>query len=235
MSGNVLRIGAACVMVIGMLALAVNAGPGEAANHHANKAASQPTSKPHEPFGKIPAPIAQTIKQQNSPQDMLQVDITHSQVISGKNVAYIRVVWGDLDDLIKHGGKQYYSDWDGQLAIDNASGEVIHKIAFDDGRREATTRPAATSRPANHAGKKAAAEAIEKLKAAKAQHFAFGPGTGSGRDELTTPSGPKITWQAGVVGAYDGLLIKITSDNANISATLVAGKFTVPIKITPGQ
>ena len=194
------------------------------------------TSQPHESFGRMPAAIDRTVKRQNSPQDMLQVDITHSAASGGKSVSYVRAVWGDLDNQIK-GGRQYYSDWDGNLVIDNGAGEVVHKIAFDD-RDRATTRPA---RAAKRAKELTAAE-IVRHKAGKLRHFAITakadrgqPGPGSGRDRLDDAAGAKINWQAGVVGAYDGLLIKITSDKPDVTATLTAGKFTIPIKITGGS
>ena len=90
------------------------------------------TSQPHESFGRMPAAIDRTVKRQNSPQDMLQVDITHSAASGGKSVSYVRAVWGDLDNQIK-GGRQYYSDWDGNLVIDNGAGFVPDSPASAEG------------------------------------------------------------------------------------------------------
>ena len=166
-------------------------------------------TRPHRQLGHMPLPVDQTLTRENSPQDMLQVDVTHSQDQDGRHVAYARVVWGDLHNAIKKGGASYYSNWDGHLTVDVGTVSVVHKIAFDDGGR-AATRPAAASAPKH-------------------------PRTGnaSGRDQLVTAQGKTIQWKAAVVGATDGLLIQITADTSEISATLQAGKFTVPIKITP--
>lgn len=216
-SGLMAATVAAVVGMMGYLATAQH----PATRPHAKAAQSQPTTyKAH--FGHLPLPVDQTIEKENSAQDKLQVDVTHSAIEAGKHVAYVRVVWGDLNNLIKHGGKQYYSDWDGSVTLDKATGEVVHRIAFDE-YGHATTRPAhrihdgATSRPAHSPRHSASTE----------------PGPGSGRDELITASGAKIEWKAGVVGALDGLTIKITSDSPTITGTIKAGNFTVPLNVSP--
>ncbi len=185
--------------------------------------ASLPSSRPHHE-GRMPLAVDQTITRENSSSDKLRIELTHSHVNKdGKNVAFVRIVWGDLDNVIVGGGRQYYSDWDGSLALTSATGEVVRKIAFDDGT--ATSRPAAagTERPR-----------WRRHNASQPAHHG-GPGSGSGQDEMIQSQGSQITWKAGVVGALDGLLIKVTSDSASISGTIVAGKFTVPFTITPGD
>ena len=206
-----------------------------------------PTSRPAD-FWKnlwnhMPAPIDQTVKKENSPQDKLRIDITHSYLKEGKHVALVRVVWGDLENLIKGGGKEHYSNWDGKLTIDNGTGLVVHKIAFDDGKglvaKPLAKRAGTTSKPAHKDAVKRESPvfkpALPADKPAAAKHGDRPhnqPGPGSGRDELEQSAGKEIVWEAGVVGALDGLMIKITSDSADITGTIVAGKFTVPFKIT---
>jgi len=229
---RVLIAGLVSVAVLGLVATQSPGGPKKAAREgaKAKQRTSNPTSRPHPGFGEVPAAIDQTIEKQNSPQDKLRVDVTHSQASGGKFVSYVRVVWGDLDNLIKKNGKEFYSDWDGKLAIEAGAGKVVHQIAFEGGKKQVTTKPAAA------AGKKApTTKSVERQKTNKVRHLVLngeGPGPGSGRDELDVASGKTIIWQAGVVGAFDGLLIQITSDKADVTATLTAGKFTVPVKIT---
>lgn len=158
--------------------------------------------------------VAQTITRENSASDKLRIEMSNSHVNKdGKNVALVRIVWGDVDNVIKGGGSQYYSDWDGSLKLGSGSAKVVHKIAFDDGSK-------ATSRPAKEGSHK---------------HASSQPGAGSGRDQLLQSEGQQITWKAGVVGGIDGLLIKITADTPSVSGTIVAGKFTVPFTITAGD
>lgn len=208
-------------------------------------AASRPAEFWKNLWNRMPAPIDQTITRQNSPQDKLRIDVTHSYLKEGKHVALVRVVWGDLDNLIKGGGREYYSNWDGKVTLDNGTGLVIHKIAFDD-REGLVRRPAlkdggAATKPARDGAKggspifKPTAEKPIFKPEAKVADKAAGrgePRDGSGRDELDQREGKEIVWQAGVVGALDGLMIKITSDTADITGTIVAGKHTVPLKIT---
>jgi hypothetical protein len=157
---------------------------------------------------------AQTITRENSSADKLRIEITNSRVNKdGKNVALVRIIWGDLDNTIKGGGQQYYSDWTGSLKLDSGSAKVVHKIQFDDGSK-------ATSRPAR---KHPASQPADQK------------GAGLGRDQLLQSEGQQITWKAGVVGGIDGLLIKVTADTSSVSGTIVAGKFTVPFTITAGE
>jgi hypothetical protein len=177
------------------------------------QAASAPASRPHgKELGQMPMPIAQTIERQNSPSDKLRIDLTASKADGGQYVAYVRVAWGDLDNLITTGGKQYYSDWDGKVSLDNgATGEVARKIAFDDGSG-AASRPAARAGKAGKAGKQAASAE-------------------SGRDQMIQSQGATISWKAGVVGGMDGLLIRLTGKSDTITGTIQAGKFSVPFTV----
>ncbi len=167
------------------------------------KVVAAETAKPKDIGGAMPLPVAQTFDRENKPSDKQHVEVTASALEGAQYVAYVHVVWGDLDNVIKKDGSQYYSDWDGSLTLTEGTGIIDKKIQFED-----KTGKAAASKPA-------------KL-----------PGPGSGRDEVVEKSGPVVDWKSGVVGALDGLRIKITSPDATIHATLVAGKFTIPITIT---
>ena len=160
----------------------------------------------HEIGGKLAYPLAQTITKANSPQDKLLVEISYAVPQANGYVAELKIVWGDLDNLIKKCGKQYYSNWDGSVDITSGTGLVIHKIQFDDQSNHKLTPPGKT--PA-------------------------GPGPGSGRDQLLTSEGTKIEWKAGVVGALDGLAIRITNASSLMTGTIKAGNFTIPFTIGP--
>jgi hypothetical protein len=185
------------------------------------------TAKPKDWGGAMPLPVDQRIEKQNSPQDKLVVEVTKSVKVGNDYVAYVKIVWGDLDNQIKGTGKQYYSNWDGSLDITDGTGTVDEKIQFDDGsKKNPAAAPAVTTKtkPAKTAAKPAV----------KADKTPAGPHTGSGRDELEVRTGTEIEWKAGVVGVLDGLRIKITSPTPDIQASLTAGKFVIPININPG-
>ena len=131
-----------------------------------------------------------------APDDKLVVEVTHAKLENGKYTSYVRVVWGDMDDVGGH-----FSIWDGSLTITGGTGLVDAKYHFNEAK-PGTPQAALATRPDVH-----------------------------GPDVLIKGEGPEIVWKAAVHGAYDGLRIKITSDNANVSGTIVAGKFTVPVKI----
>jgi len=207
----------------------VSAGPlaATAANPPV-KAATPPVkvvTPPAKEFGgKMPLPVEQRIERQNKPTDKLVVEVTRSVKEGTHYVAYVKVVWGDLDNLIKGTGSQYYSNWNGSLKIANGVGAIDEKIQFDDGKRLAAAKPAVTP-----AVKPAVTPAVKPpVKPTE------GPHVGSGRDEVEIAAGPTVEWEAAVVGVLDGLRIKITSPVPAIQATLTAGKFTIPITIAPG-
>ena len=151
----------------------------------------------------LPLPVAVTFNRQNSPQDMLRVEVTYARKEGDRFIAYARIIWGDLDNRIKGGGKQFYSNWDGslQLRLDTAVATVDKKVVFDD-------------KPSRN-GKKSE------------------PRPGSGRDAMGATAGTTVTWDAAVVGHLDGLLIKITTDKAITPGTIKAGNFSTDFIITP--
>lgn len=56
------------------------------------------------------------------------------------------------------------------------------------------------------------------------------PGEGCGADDITSSDSTSVAWESGVVGGVDGLVFKITFDSLESSATLQAGKFTIPLE-----
>ena len=61
-----------------------------------------------------------------------------------------------------------------------------------------------------------------------------GPREGSGRD-LLLPSDDDsvVSWEAGVIGATDGLLIKLELDSPEATGEIQAGVFTIPFMVAP--
>ncbi len=192
--------------------------PAAAAGKTTTTAPKATPPKPKDLGGPMPLPVDQRIERQNKPSDKLLVEVTKSAAEGTHYVAYVKVAWGDLDNLIKGTGSQYYSDWDGSLTVSGGTAAIDEKIQFDDGSKE--------KKPAKENAKEGA-KATTKATAKPAA----GPGPGSGRDQVEIAAGPKVEWKAGVVGVLDGLRLKITSPTPAINATLVAGKFTIPIVI----
>jgi hypothetical protein len=58
------------------------------------------------------------------------------------------------------------------------------------------------------------------------------PKVGSGADRLTEESRHKVAWEAGVVGATDGLLIRLVSPRPGMSGSITAGAHTIPFAIS---
>ncbi len=221
MRRTVWQLGSVVVLITGMCIWAIAAD--SYAQNTGSPAASRPASRPG---GQIH--FDQTLNRQNSASDKLQIEISKTHQRQGKYNTLVRIRWGDLDNVIKGYGKQYYSDWDGQLVV-KSGGEatVVRKISFDDGT--AASRPAgAASRPAGLRGL-----LRRRHQQSASEPAASQPGPGSGRDELLQSSGAKIVWKAGVVGAFDGLLIRITGDSPTVEGTIKAGKFTVDFKSNP--
>lgn len=190
-------------------------------------AAKPAVSKPATPEfgGKMPLPVDQRIERQNSPADKLVVEVTHSVKEGTVYVAYVKIVWGDLNNVIKGVGSQYYSNWDGGLKLaGGARGIIDEKIQFDDkvGVHKSVPVAPAVKRPLVITGK-------------NGTNTVAGPHVGSGRDEVEIAAGPLVEWKAGVVGALDELRIKITSPTPIVNGTLTAGKFTVPITVAPAS
>ena len=77
-----------------------------------------------------------------SPQDRLTGFVTYAtpgdKDAGGERpyVAYIYLNWGDLDNLIHH-GKKNYSNWDGNVKIQEGGyASVVQEFAFDEGKGE---------------------------------------------------------------------------------------------------
>jgi hypothetical protein len=77
--------------------------------------------------------VATTYEAQNSPQDKLVVQVTAATQVGDKWVSKLLVIWGDLDELTKGSGKQYYSPWPGYVDLGSATGKVIGKYHFNQG------------------------------------------------------------------------------------------------------
>ena len=79
-------------------------------------------------------------------------------------------------------------------------------------------------------GEKAIADFTERLEARPEP----GPREGSGRD-LLLPSDDEsvVSWEAGVIGATDGLLIKLELDSPEATGEIQAGVFTIPFMVAP--
>jgi hypothetical protein len=152
--------------------------------------------------------IANTYSAQNSPQDKLQVQVSVAVQQEGKWVSYVKVVWGDLDNLIPRCSPSYYSNWDGSIELTGATGQLVRKIQFEDSwQRKSATRSKA----------------------------AQGPQVGTGRDQMITTSGAKIEWKAAVVGVLDGVVVKITSDTPDVSGVVKAGAHSVAFASAPAS
>lgn len=157
----------------------------------AQKATDPSPVPPHD--GRLIDPAAQTVEKANSNKDLLRVHIGYARPVNGKLVCLVVAHWGDLDRLIEHCGKEWYSKWDGAISVSGGTVELVRKLAFDD-------RPGLDPKP------------------------------GTGIDKITGQSPTSITWQSAVVGATDGLVFRITFDNAQSSAILKAGNFTVDVR-----
>ena len=222
-----------CVIAAVAIGSAALAAEGKSAAGVTGRSHKSPTTHPSQRGGLVPDFIDRTIQAQNSPADKLRIDITHSFPKDGKYEAYVRIVWGDLDNVIKDGGRQYYSNWDGQLMLASGTAVVERTIAFES-HNAIKSPPPSKEKERKAVGSLGHAGARGGSKAMSASHPSHsGPGDGSGADDLVTREGKEIVWKAGVVGALDGLLIKITSDTPTPSGTIKVGKFSESFSITP--
>ena len=140
----------------------------------------------------------------NSDEDLLRGFITYSRKTHDGYVAYVLLRWGDLDRKIQGCSKEHYSNWDGHVKVSAGRARVARKIAFDDGARRTD---------ADKGG---------------------GPGPGSGRDRIVPDGDPsKIVWQAGVVGATDGLLIRLDLPGPRAVCRVKAGNFSFNLAVRP--
>jgi hypothetical protein len=81
--------------------------------------------------------VTQSFVAENSPKDKLCVEITDATLENGKYISYVRVIWGDLDDLVK--GERWYSPWPGYVDLGDATGEVIKTYHFNTGEPKVGT------------------------------------------------------------------------------------------------
>jgi len=167
-------------------------------------------------------------EEKNSDEDLLRGKITHSTPAKDGegHTAYVMLQWGDLDKIIAKGGKEHYSNWDGSVKLqEGGKASVVKEFAFDD--KNATTGGAdGRDGLGRDSGKKAA----KSGKAAKPGE----PGSGSGRDMLIRDTeSSMVAWKAGVVGATDGLLIRLDLEEDEAKGTIQVGNFTIPFEITP--
>jgi len=152
---------------------------------------------------------AATFERKNSDEDLLRGSITHSWKRGGVWVAYLVIRWGDLDRKIDGYSPDYYSNWDGHVALDKGIAMVARKLAFDDG-----TARRIDDRRAERAGAE--------------------PGPGSGRDRIVPETDPKkIVWKAGVVGGTDGLVIRIEMPEPTGVCRVKAGNFSLELPVRP--
>jgi hypothetical protein len=164
---------------------------------------------------------AMEFEKKNSDSDLLRGRITYSMPdkddASGY-VAYIYVSWGDLDNKIPDISPDYYSNWDGYVKVQQAGkASVVKEFAFDDhnhrdggvGRRDGIGRD--SSRRTGDRSE---------------------PGQGVGTDMIIKDTeSSMVAWKSGIVGATDGLLIKLELKKPEARGTIKAGNFTISYEI----
>lgn len=159
--------------------------------------------------------IASEFEEKNSELDLMRAKLTYAvQQPDGNYTAYLHIRWGDLDKHIHQNGSVYYSNWDGNLKLEQGgNATVVKEYAFDD--RDGTTGgvddPDGLGRDSG------------KKPSGKNQ-----PGQGSGRDAIIRDDSPIVAWKSGVVGATDGLLLLLDLRQAETRGTLKLGNFTIP-------
>ncbi len=159
---------------------------------------------------------AADLSHENSVKDLLRGFVTHSQAADGKYVAYVFLRWGDLNRQIPRCSAEHYSNWDGYVAVGEGSATVVGEYAFDD----------ASAAP----GSETPQVAPERLN----RWLSRGPREGSGRDRLKTWQGAStVEWQSGVVGATDGLLVRLDLPGQTATVGITAGKFITSVEVTP--
>ena len=219
--------------------------------------------------------VAETFDYENTPEDVVRGFITHSIPHGDHHVAYVFLVWGDLDQEIEGISPDYYNNWDGFVDVEEGRATVAREFAFDDGTiligwgltqkfnqiKEDFKAAARERRDAAKARARARIHDEDRLQSrllqidghyrdavtrfcnhiddlmrrarAFIEHFGH-PQEGSGVDELIRDGDPsKVTWEAGVVGATDGLLIKLKLPAGETTGTVQAGQFTHAFTITP--
>jgi len=77
--------------------------------------------------------VAQSFEEKNSAEDLLRVHVTYARPNDdGTYSAVVVAHWGDLDNLIRGGGADYYSNWNGSMVLKKGTVEKVHKFFFDD-------------------------------------------------------------------------------------------------------
>lgn len=89
--------------------------------------AGDPTTRPA-----IQKNLAQVIEHKNTDQDLLRIHVTYARAVDGKYVVWALARWGDLDNRIAAGGKEYYSKWDGSVHVQGGTLDLVRKPGFDD-------------------------------------------------------------------------------------------------------
>ena len=163
----------------------------------------------------IQSATASEYEEKNSELDLMRAKLTYAiQQPDGHYTAYLHIRWGDLNNYILHNGSVHYSNWDGNLKLQQGgNATVVKEYAFDD--RDGTTGGVdETDGLGRDSGKKPATNNQ--------------PGEGSGRDAIIRDDSPIVAWKSGVVGATDGLLLKLDLRQAETRGTLQLGKFSIP-------
>jgi hypothetical protein len=172
---------------------------------------------------KIEGTTATEFEKKNSDKDLLRGKITHAMPAKdGESgyTAFIMLRWGDLDNQIPNIKSEYYTNWDGYVKLQQGGkAEVVKEFAFDD-RNQRTGGVDKGDGLGRDSGKR--------------QGDRNTVGEGSGHDEIIKDSDiSMVAWKSGIVGATDGLLIKLTLKKAETKGTIKAGNFTIPFEITP--
>lgn len=166
---------------------------------------------------------AMTFEEKNSDKDLLRGRVTHSSPSKDDEkgyTAYILVRWGDLDNKIPDISPDYYSNWDGYVKVQQGGkASVVKEFAFDDHN----------DRTGGVGGRDGLGRDSGKRPGSRDE-----PGEGSGTDMIIKDTEPSmVAWKSGIVGATDGLLIKLELKKPEAKGSIRAGNFIIPYEITP--
>ncbi len=160
---------------------------------------------------------AMQFEHKNSDADLLRGKLTYAVPAKDGDgyTAYLHIQWGDLDKLITKNSAAYYSNWDGSVKLQQAGTcSVVKEFAFDD-RNGTIGGVEEKDGLGRDSGRKDAVPGES--------------GAGSGRDTLIRDDDHSIVaWKSGVVGATDGLLIRLDLKKPETRGVLEIGNFTVP-------
>lgn len=165
---------------------------------------------------------AMEFEKKNSDKDLLRGRITYSMPSKEGDgfTAFVFIRWGDLDNQIPDIKSEHYSNWDGYVKVqEGGKASVVKEFAFDD--RNGTTGGVERRDGIGRDSGRRPGEPGE-------------PGAGSGQDKLIRDSGGSmVAWKSGVVGATDGLLIRLDLKKAETRGSIKAGNFTVYFDVKP--